>query len=132
MERRYEIIVFCNGSSAYCKPILDYIEKENKYFAHRIYSEHVLFDNSLYSVKFYDYLLTDGRTDDNTVIAEVNAATYIMKMKIGIPVTPRNALMQNDIELIYLAKYLDKLANCSSIVQEISASLNTALHENLF
>ena len=123
----YEIIVYCNGSSLYCKPVLDYIERDNTYFAHRLYQTHILFENSSYAVKLYDFIFSEGRNEDNTVIVEANVATYLLNMHSGVPISPFDPSKTNDMEFIRIAKYLDKLATCPSITKEIQSCLNSVL-----
>ena len=125
VSEKYEIIVFCSGSSLYCKPVLNYIEEEKKIFSHRLYNSHVLFDNSSFAVKYYDFLLSEGRTVDNLVIVEVNPASYSLIMCSGIPIAPYKVSQTNDQELARLANYLEFLASSSSIHQTISASVQS-------
>ena len=122
VSKKYEIIVFCNGSDLYCKPVLDYIEKERLYFAHRAYGSYVLFENPTFSVKYYDFLMCDGRDSNNSVIVDSHVGTFCLRIANGVPVLPYSDTEKGDEELIGLAKCLDELA----ISANISAAINCA------
>ena len=128
ISEKYEIIVYCNGSAIYCNRILDYIERNKKYFAHRLYNTHVLFENSSFSVKYYDFLFHPTRTTENTVIVETHVATYLLNLYSGIPVAPYKGDNPDDVELARLAKYLTSLAKC----EDISLEIKMKVHRSFF
>ena len=115
VSKDYEIIVFCNGGSIYCSGILDRIESQKKYFAYRLDNTHVVFENTNFSVKFYDVLFGAKRTINNTVIVDSNVGSYSLNLFSGIPMLPYKTYDPTDKELIHLANYLDTLAKCDSI-----------------
>ncbi len=124
---QYEIIVFCNGSPLYCKPILDFLEKDRTYFAHRIYDSHVLFENPSYAVKYYDFLISKDRSLDNLVAVEAHVQTFALLMACGVPIEPFGSMKKEDEELVKLGKYLDELADVESINMKIKDTVNSTL-----
>ena len=117
-------MVFCTGSELYCSPILDEIESQKKFFAHRIYGNAVLFSNPNFPIKYYDFLLTGGRNKENTVIVENNVGSYLLNMLNGIPIDKFSNNM--DGELVKLAKYLKDLNKFDNISDIIIESLRTS------
>ena len=121
ISSKYELVVFCKGSELYCKPVLDSLEAKTNYFTHRLYGNHVLFDNQTFSVKYYDFLFTHGRTNDNTIIVESEVESYCLNLFNGIPISSFNE--KSDTELISLAKYLEDINKSPSIEKTIIASI---------
>ena len=117
---RFEVIVFCTGSEFYCSAMLDAIESKRRYFAHRAYNDHVLFENCNYVIKDYNFLFTKDRSKDNTIIVEHSVATFCMKMYNGILVpqyVPENKANSGD--LVELAKCLEDLNSKPSVKTHI-------------
>lgn len=127
VSKNYEIIVFCNGSPLYCSSALDYIERHQKYFAHRLYNDHVMFENSAFSVKYYDFLFDDHRTLQSTVIVETHVATYSLLMNSGVPIAAYNPGNLMDKELVRLAGFLDRLLAEDSIPSYIGGKVRQAV-----
>lgn len=125
---KFELVIFCAGSPAYCEPVLDAVERDKKYFAHRIYSEHVLFQNANFPVKYYDFLFSCGRSKDDTIIVESDVATYCLNMFNGVPICPYKNVRTDvyDTELAYLARCLDELRKASSVSETIAAYIRDA------
>ena len=118
---RFELIVFCKGSELCYKPILDYLEANMKYFSHRLYGNYVLFDNQYSSVKYYDFLLTYGRTKENTIIVDSGVNTYCLNLYNGIPTS--SFINQHDVELISLAKYLEEIKEVANVEKHIRSTI---------
>ncbi|MDR3547020.1 MAG: HAD family hydrolase [Candidatus Pacebacteria bacterium] len=127
VSNSYEIIVFCNGSTIYCSHVLDFIERQRRYFAHRLYNNHVLLENSTFSVKFYDVLLNEQRTLHNTVIVESQVATYSLLIYSGVPMLPYKAAEAGDRELVRLASFLDQMLKVDSVFGYISGKVRHAM-----
>lgn len=47
-KRNFEMIIFTASCSEYANPIIDYIEKEERYFKYRFFREHCIFYNNFY------------------------------------------------------------------------------------
>ena len=128
MSEMFELIVYCRGSEIYCESVLDDIEQHKKYFAHRIYNNHVLFENTHYSIKDYDFLFYNGRTNDNTIIVENNVATFCMKIFNGVVIKQFSvASSSQDNELIFLVKYLEELHALPSVCKCIGDTIRKAI-----
>jgi len=120
--KKFELIVFCKGSEMYCKLVLDLLESEKQYFSHCLYSNYVLFENQNFSVKYYDFLLTNGRTLSNTVILDCGVEPYCLCLYNGIPVLSFEN--EHDTELIHVAKYLDDISKSKDIKKTLTNSLS--------
>ena len=44
ISKLYEIIIFTSSPKSYADPLLNKIDNDNKYFSHRLYKEHVIFE----------------------------------------------------------------------------------------
>ncbi len=120
--------MYCSGGDLYCKPILDCIERDCSYFAHRVYGTHVLFENSSFSVKFYDFLLSHGRSPANTIIVDSHVATFALNVRCGVPAAQfADPAAKSDDELVRLARYLDTLSECENISETIMSTVNSTL-----
>ena len=122
ISKYFEVIIFCEGLEIYCAPVLDALEKGKKYFAHRIYGDHLLFENQHASVKYYNFLLGYGRSNKNAIIVDCDVAKYCLNMENGIPVTPMKD-DGKDVELVYLAKYLEGIRRSVNIAEEIGKTI---------
>ena len=127
VTKQYEVIVYCAGSQLYCSHVLDYIERDKQYFAHRLYNTHVLFESAQYSIKYYDFLLSKPRSRDNTVIVETAVSTYSLLLYNGLPIEPFTTYLPDQDQLMWLASYLDQLARLPSVYEEINAIVQDAL-----
>ena len=92
-----------------------------KYFSHRLYGNYVLFDNQYSSVKYYDFLLTYGRTKENTIIVDSGVNTYCLNLYNGIPTSP--FINEHDVELISLAKYLEEIKEVPNVEKHIRSTI---------
>jgi len=122
MVDKYELIIFCNGSEIYCKPVIDALEKNRKYFAHKLYGDFTLFQNIQFSVKFYEILLSGyTRSLKDLIIVDCHVGTFSLNMFNGIPISPYicTKISDKDNELPLLALYLDTLVSNKNINTEI-------------
>ena len=81
----------------------------------------VLFENQNFSVKYYDFLLTHGRTLGNTVVLDCGVESYCLCLHNGIPVLSFEN--EHDIELTHIAKYLDDISKSKNIKKALTKSL---------
>ena len=68
MKKIYELILFTFSPTEYASPIIELIEKNEKYFEHKLYIQQACYNNGDY-VKSLNYL---GRNIKNTIIIEDN------------------------------------------------------------
>lgn len=87
----------------------------------------MVFENSSFSVKLYDFLFSpDGRAPENTVVVEAFVATFSLCARCGVPVAPFDEGDAAEDELIRLARFLEGLAECGNIAEEIGGRVNAA------
>ncbi len=128
VSAKYELIVFCNGDMITGGAVLDYVERNKKYFEHRFYSDHSLFDNASFSIKYYDFLLNGARTLENTVIVDSSVPSYCLHIFNGVPLRAyRAAEKKEDCELIYLAKFLGDLERTESVQLTLGTSVRSTM-----
>lgn len=127
ISSKYEVIVFCSGSSLYCDIVLDYIESSSKYFAHRVYNTYVMFEHDNHSVKYYKFLLSPERTPANTLIADISAEVFALELNSGITTSPYREMNLADRELLVLANTIDKTIETGNVSLTIEELLNIEL-----
>ncbi len=128
VSERFEVIIFCSGSELYCSSIIDAIEHRRSYFAHRVYNDHVLLENSSYCVKDYEFLMSGGRNEGNTVIVEHTVASYCTRLFNGVPVQRFDPTTPSrNPELVYLAKFLEELDGKSNVGKHIEETIKSCL-----
>ncbi len=134
LSANFEVIVFCSGSEAYCGAILDAIETDKRYFAHRVYNDLALFQNAAFSVKYYDFIMCGERSRDNTFILESEVGAYCLNMFNGVPIAPykgESGEEGEDSELAYVAKYLESVKDVASVYATIGSSIRDIVLEEL-
>ncbi len=122
LASHFEVIVFCKGLPMYCAPVLDALESEKRYFAHRVYGNHTLFENQQFSVKYYDFLISAPRTVKNTIVVDSHVGAYCLNLANGLPATPFTGAAL-DSELVRLAKFLEGLQKADDVSQVIGSTL---------
>lgn len=128
LASKFELIVFCNGESLTCTPVLDYIEADCAFFKRRLFQSHTLFIQEAYCVKYYDFLMQEGRNSDNTIIIESQVHNFCLNIYNGIPIRPySDPDIAGDKELPYLANYLSVLEQVPSVNDEISKTIKRGL-----
>ena len=116
VAEKFELIAFCSGDVVTCSGLLDYIEKDRRYFEYRFFGDHALFENANFCIKYYDFLLSGERSLENIIILESGVAIYSLHIFNGIPVRPYNVSNRKaDNELIYVAKFLTDIEKVESI-----------------
>lgn len=129
ISKNYEIIVFCNGSPICCDQVIDEIEYSKQYFSKRLYDNEVIFENPSFNVKNYTFLISNGRSIENTIIVDACVETFSLHQFSGVPITKYSKVDPNDTELVKLAKYLDLLTSCNDIHFTIKTLVETALNK---
>lgn len=117
----FELIVYTASDSKYANIVLDAIEKNKKYFAHRLYSEHCLKEDKKYSFKYLE-LLCQTRNLKNVIIVDNTVSNFAIYIRNGIPIKDYRC-ENDDIELIHLANYLTKFVEVDDIRELIRMTL---------
>jgi len=121
MQDYYELIVYTSADKDYADEIIDFIESDRQYFAHRLYNSQCLIKENLYVFKELD-LLCYNRNLKNILIVDNIVRNYSLDIKNGIPILDYEG-STDDLELVYLASYLRKLANEDNPQEAIRADL---------
>ena len=81
MKKLYELILFSSGTSEYVSPIIKNIEKNEKYFEHILYREHVTYDDN---GSFFKNLNLLNRDVKNVLIVDDNPKNFKHHKSNGI------------------------------------------------
>jgi Dullard-like phosphatase family protein len=104
---KYELIIFTAGTQEYADPILDVIEKNEKFFAKRLYRQHTIFMNNTY-IKDLTRL---GRDLSKTIIVDNMPQNFCLQRENGIFIKNFFGEDKNDTALNDLTHILLKIAS---------------------
>jgi len=125
IKDHYHIVVYTASHQSYADAVLNYLDKDNKYFQYRLYRNHCVQCN-VDGIKFYVkdldtlneyYNLKDVVLIDNSVLS------FAYHLNNGIPIVPFIE-QQNDTQLLMLAYYLVSIANFDDLTQENKKHIN--------
>ena len=125
IKDHYHIVVYTASHQSYADAVLNYLDKENKYFQYRLYRNHCVQCN-VDGIKFYVkdldtlneyYNLKDIVLIDNSVLS------FAYHLNNGIPIVPFIE-QQNDTQLLMLAYYLVSIAKFDDLTQENKKHIN--------
>ncbi len=129
ISKIYEIVIFTAGTKDYADPILDIIEKENKYFSYRLYRKHTIVMGNYY-IKDISRL---GRDLSKIIIVDNMPQNFRLQKENGILIHSFFGEDENDNALFHLKKVLvrifeenDDVRNCikkykNEIIRKISS-----------
>jgi CTD small phosphatase-like protein 2 len=106
IKKYYEIIVFTAATKEYADPIIDAIEKEEKYFDYRLYRNHT----NVLENDFVKDISLIGRDLDKIVIVDNMKQNYKLQPNNGITIRPFWGKDVNDTALSDLLWVLQKIA----------------------
>ena len=121
MKKIYEIILFTFSSPEYANPIIELIEKDEKYFEHKLYIQHASFYNSEYVKNINDL----GRNLKNTLIIDNNINNiHKSNRDNSICIKPFYGDMENEKNTLQLlGNVLNKIRYDAEITGDIAKSL---------
>ena len=125
IKNHYHIVVYTASHQSYADAVLNYLDKENKYFQYRLYRNHCVqcdVDGIKFYVKDLDtlnkyYNLKDVVLIDNSVLS------FAYHLNNGIPIVPFIE-QKDDTQLLMLAYYLVSIANYDDLTQENKKHIN--------
>ena len=125
IKKHYHIVVYTASHQSYADAVLDYLDKENKYFQYRLYRNHCV-QCDVDGIKFYvkdldtlneKYNLKDVVLIDNSVLS------FAYHLNNGIPIVPYIE-QKEDSQLLMLAYYLVSIANYDDLTEENKKHIN--------
>ena len=125
IKAHYHIVIYTASHQSYADAVLDYLDKENKYFQYRLYRNHCV-QCDIDGIKFYvkdldtlseKYDLKDVVLIDNSVLS------FAYHLNNGIPIVPFIE-QKDDTELLMLGYYLVSIANFDDLTQENKKHIN--------
>ena len=125
IKNHYHIVVYTASHQSYADAVLDYLDKENKYFQYRLYRNHCV-QCDVDGIKFYvkdldtlneKYNLKDVVLIDNSVLS------FAYHLNNGIPIVPYIE-QKEDSQLLMLAYYLLSIAKYDDLTQENKKHIN--------
>ena len=106
IKEDYELIIFTAATQDYADPIINAIEKDEKFFDHRLYRMHTtIIDND-----FVKDLSKLGRNLNRTIIVDNMKQNYKNQPKNGITIRPFWGKDVEDMALVDLLDILKKIA----------------------
>ena len=125
IKSQYHIVIYTASHQSYADAVLNYLDKENKYFQYRLYRNHCVqcdVDGMKFYVKDLDtlnkyYNLKDVVLIDNSVLS------FAYHLNNGIPIVPFIE-QKDDTQLLMLAYYLVSIASFDDLTQENKKHIN--------
>ena len=129
MKKIYELILFSLGTSEYVSPIIKNIEKNEQFFEHVLYRQHVSYDNGY----FFKNLNLLNRDVKNIIIVDDNYKNFKYHKSNGICIKPFFGDSLNDKNTLkILGNILYKIRYDADLAGDIRISLNKEKNSILF
>ena len=125
IKRHYHIVVYTASHQSYADAVLDYLDKENKYFQYRLYRNHCVqcdIDGFKFYVKDLDTLNEKYNLKD-VVLIDNSVLSFAYHLNNGIPIVPYIE-QKEDSQLLMLAYYLVSIANFDDLTEENKKHIN--------
>ena len=106
VKKKYELIVFTAGTKEYADPILDIIEKKEKFFTKRLYRQHTVYKDNIY-IKDLSKL---GRDLSKVIIVDNMPQNFCLQKENGILISNYFGEDSGDNTLNELVNILMKIA----------------------
>ena len=106
IKNKYELVVFTAGTKEYADPIIDIIEKKEKYFIKRLYRQHTIYRDNIY-IKDLSKL---GRDLSKIIIVDNMPQNFCLQKENGILISNYFGQDSRDNTLYLLADILLKIA----------------------
>ena len=125
IKKHYHIVVYTASHQSYADAVLDYLDKENKYFQYRLYRNHCVqcdVDGIKFYVKDLDTLNEKYNLKD-VVIIDNSVLSFAYHLNNGIPIVPYIE-QKEDSQLLMLAYYLVSIASYDDLTEENKKHIN--------
>ena len=125
IKKEYHIVIYTASHQSYADAVLDYLDKENKYFQYRLYRNHCVqcdVDGIKFYVKDLDTLSEKYNLKD-VVLIDNSVLSFAYHLNNGIPIVPY-IQQREDSQLIMLAYYLLSIANYDDLTKENKKHIN--------
>ena len=125
IKPHYNIVVYTASHQSYADSVLNYLDKENKYFQYRLYRNHCVqldVDGFKFYVKDLDTLNKHYNLKD-VVLIDNSVLSFAYHLNNGIPIVPFIE-QKDDTQLLMLAYYLVSIAGFDDLTQENKKHVN--------
>ena len=130
MKKIYELILFSMGTNEYVSPIIKTIEKNEKFFEHILYREHVTYDDN---GNFFKNLNLLNRDVKNIIIVDDNYKNFKNHKLNGICIKPFFGDSINDKNTLkILGTILFKIRYDADLTGDIRVSLSKEKNSMIF
>ena len=106
VKNKYELVVFTAGTKEYADPIIDIIEKKEKFFVKRLYRQHTIFRDNI----FIKDLTKLGRDLSQIIIVDNMPQNFCLQKENGILINNYFGQDNGDKTLYSLGDILMKIA----------------------
>jgi len=128
MSSKFELVLYTAACQPYADTVVSIIEKKKKYFAYKLYNIHCVQKPGIYSYKNLE-ILCEGRNIKDIIMVDNCVKNYSLSIRNGLPIKEYRG-QENDIELIYLAKYLRDMMDVEDIRNTIKVDFASFLLEH--
>ena len=125
IKNLYHIVVYTASHQSYADAVLNYLDKDNKYFQYRLYRNHCVqcdVDGMKFYVKDLDTLNKYYNIKD-VVLIDNSVLSFAYHLNNGIPIVPFIE-QKDDTQLLMLAYYLVSIASFDDLTQENKKHIN--------
>ena len=119
LAEMYEIVVFTAGEQEYADVILDYLDKENKFFKKRLYRQDCIGLNGFF-IKDLDIIL--DRQREEMIIVDNSILSFAFDLDNGVPINSFMGTEEDDKQLLYLFSFLEEAVVAEDIRVNIRES----------
>ena len=109
VKTKYELVIFTAGTKEYAEPIIDIIEKKEKFFLKRLYRQHTIYKDNIY-IKDLTKL---GRDLSKIIIVDNMPQNFCLQKENGILISNYFGQDDGDNTLVLLGDILLKIAQRS-------------------
>jgi CTD small phosphatase-like protein 2 len=129
MSKNYELIVYTASEKNYADSVVNFIEKNKKYFSYRLYKQQCIVKTGEYSFKNLE-VLCENRNLGQVLLVDNSVRNFALSVRNGIPIKEYKGNNHNDKELIYLAKYMRELTKEEDVRVKIKEDFASFLIEH--
>jgi len=119
MSEIYEIVIFTAAQKCYANAILNILDPDNKFIAHRIYRDNCIFKSGIF---MKDLRIFKNRSLKSMVIVDNSITSFGRHLENGIHI-PSYFGQREDSNLMLLIPFLTKLSEAEDIPRELDKKL---------
>lgn len=116
----FDLYLFTAADKKYADQVLNIIDPKAKIFRNRFYREDCV---EIQQFRVKDLRMFQDRDLQNIIIVDNSVISFAFQLNNGIPILPYEG-EEDDCELIYLLKFLDRIKDAKDVRIEIKKAFN--------